>query len=122
MQPMGGNSQIIQLCSKDVLTHHNVVGCQYTCPTGPQADENSQVMLVHCWRQILPILVELLQLLFQTTILQHLRLVRFQVQESPTQAHSHPLIVIEMNKDKCSVNLCDESLVSSLLFCPELNL
>ena len=61
------------------------------------------------------------QLLFQTTMLQHTRLVSFRVQESPTQPQNHPLIVLAMNKAKCSVKSRDESLVCSLLFCPEPN-
>ena len=54
-------------------------------------------------------------------MLQHSRLVRFRVQESPTQPQNHPLIVFAINEDKCSVKSRDESLVSSLLFCPEPN-
>ena len=45
-------------------------------------------------------------------------LVRLWVQESLTQPQNHPLIVIAM---KCSVKSRDESLVPSLLFCPEQN-
>ena len=61
------------------------------------------------------------QLPFQTTMPQHSRLVRFRVQESPTQPQNHPLIVFAINEDKCSVKSRDESLVSSLLFGPEPN-
>ena len=54
-------------------------------------------------------------------MLQHSSLVRFWVQDSPTQPQNHPLIIFAINEDRCSVKSCDESLVTSLLFCPEQN-
>ena len=77
--------------------------------------------LIFSKREQGPILFKFQQLLFQTTMLQHSRLVRFRAQESLTQPQNHPLITFAINEDKCSVKSRGESLVSTLLFCPEQN-